>query len=101
MSGRKKSEQPEGRAVGVRELKTHAAAIVREVREARASYVVTHHGRPVGVLLPLDAATDRPLGADDGNADVAWDAFLRAGRRVASRWKAGVSAAQMLSDMRR
>jgi len=34
-------------AIGVRELKTHAARILRQVRDARASYVVTHRGRAI------------------------------------------------------
>ena len=40
--------------VGVRELKNQATEILRDVRENRAEYVVTYHGRPVAVLLPVD-----------------------------------------------
>jgi prevent-host-death family protein len=40
--------------IGVRELKTHASEIIRQVRERRERYVITHRGRPVGVLMPLD-----------------------------------------------
>ena len=42
------------KSVGVRELKTHAARILRQVREARTSYLLTHRGRAIGVILPLD-----------------------------------------------
>jgi prevent-host-death family protein len=42
------------RSVGIRELKAHAAGILRQVRESRASYVVTHRGHAVGVILPVD-----------------------------------------------
>ena len=42
--------------IGIRELKTRVAEIVREVREQRARYVVTHQGRPVALLLPEVAA---------------------------------------------
>ena len=38
--------------VGVRELKTHASEIIRQVREAGVSYTVTYRGEPVGVLSP-------------------------------------------------
>ena len=40
--------------VGVRELKNQATEILRQVRENHAEYVVTYHGRPVAVLLPVD-----------------------------------------------
>jgi antitoxin (DNA-binding transcriptional repressor) of toxin-antitoxin stability system len=40
------------KSVGVRELKTHAARILRQVREARASYLLMHRGRAIGVMLP-------------------------------------------------
>jgi prevent-host-death family protein len=40
--------------VGVRELKNQATEILHKVREDREEYVVTYHGKPVAVLLPLD-----------------------------------------------
>jgi prevent-host-death family protein len=42
--------------VGVRELKTHASEIVRNLRERRTHYVITYRGQPVGLLMPLDEA---------------------------------------------
>ena len=86
--------------VGVRELKTHAARIVREVREAQASYVVTHRGRAVGVILPL-AADGRPPSAEEAGGSTAWDAFLRAGHRLQGRFRPRMSGVRILSKMRR
>lgn len=87
--------------IGVRELKTHAARIVRQVREEHASYVVTHRGRAVGVILPL--ASDRSATSDDTDADpdTAWAAFLRAGRRLERRLRPNASGVDILSAMRR
>lgn len=42
--------------VGVRELKIHASEIIRRVRDEKIEYVVTFHGRPVGLLIPIDEA---------------------------------------------
>jgi len=42
--------------VGVKELKDQATEILRSVREQHAQYIVTYHGRPVAVLLPVDEA---------------------------------------------
>jgi antitoxin (DNA-binding transcriptional repressor) of toxin-antitoxin stability system len=88
-------------AVGVRELKTHAARILRHVREARASYILTHRGQAVGVILPLDAPDEAAPSADDASAGAAWNAFLRAGHRIHSRFRPGVDGVRLLSDMRR
>ena len=87
------------RVVGVRELKTHAAGILRRVREARASYVLTHRGRAVGMILPLDPAEDTSATAEDAAA--AWDTFLRAGQRLERRFRRGVSGVRLLSAARR
>lgn len=40
--------------VGIRELKNRTSEIVRAVRERGVHYIVTHQGRPVGLLLPVD-----------------------------------------------
>ncbi len=90
------------RVVGVRELKTHAARILRHVRESRASYILTHRGRAVGVILPVDPAEDAsPTAEDAEDARAPWDAFLRAGRRLERRFRPGVSGVRLLSAMRR
>jgi antitoxin (DNA-binding transcriptional repressor) of toxin-antitoxin stability system len=83
----------------VRELKTHATGILRHVREARASYVLTHRGRAVGMILPLEPTDDTAATPEDAAA--AWDAFVRAGRRLERRFRPGVSGVGVLSATRR
>lgn len=85
--------------VGVRELKTHAARIVREVREEHASYILTHRGAAVGVILPLDPGSEPP--AADAPGDSPWSAFLAAGQRLARGFRPGVTAVGDLSESRR
>ena len=65
--------------IGVRELKTRASEIVQHVRAARARYVVTYRGRPVGLLMPLDE-TPPPAPPEDGTA--AWDELTRLGEAI-------------------
>ena len=86
--------------VGVRELKTHAARILRQVRDARASYVLTHRGHAVGVILPIEVANQSAT-SDDADAVGAWDEFVRAGQRLGRRFRRGVSGVRLLSAMRR
>ena len=87
-------------SVGVRELKTHAARIVREVRETRASYILTHRGTAVGVILPLDSEGGTPAYAE-ARGDSSWATFLAAGRRLERSFRPGVSGVDLLSASRR
>ena len=93
--------RPTKKVVGVRELKTHAARIVRQVRDSRASYILTHRGRAVAVILPLDPADSAAQPSEAADAAAAWNTFLRAGRRLERRFRRGVSGVQILSRMRR
>ncbi len=88
-------------SVGVRELKTHAARILRHVKESRTSYLVTHRGRAIGVILPVDAEDDTSQGSETVDATTAWKRFLHAGRRLERRFAPGVSGVRLLSGMRR
>ena len=85
----------------MRELKTHAARILRHVREGRVSYVLTHRGQAVGVILPIEAFDETAPSADDASAGAAWDAFLRAGQRIQEHFRPGASGVRLLSEMRR
>lgn len=84
--------------VGVRELKTHASRILREVRDSRASFVLTHRGKAIGMILPLGQASRIPEMDDDS---AAWSNFWEAGRRLERGFRSGMSGLRVLSDMRR
>jgi hypothetical protein len=75
--------------------------ILRHVRDARASYIVTHRGRAVGVILPLEPGEGTSLTPDAADGSTAWNAFVRAGRRLERRFKPGVSGVRGLSASRR
>ncbi len=96
--GKRKGDR---KSVGVRELKTHAAGILREVREARASYLLTHRGRAIGVILPVDGDEELSHTSEAADPAAAWDAFVRAGRRLERRFSPVASGVRLLSDMRR
>ena len=88
--------------VGVRELKANAARILRQVRDSRASYILTHRGRAVGVILPFDPIEDLSQATDHSDTAAAWNTFMRAGARLERRrFRPGVSGVRLLSGMRR
>lgn len=87
--------------VGVRELKARASEIIRAVREQRARYVITHRGRPVGVLMPLEEAGAGSLATDGEPATAAWDELVRLGEEIGRGWRSSLTSTELLSEMRR
>jgi prevent-host-death family protein len=86
------------REIGVRELKVKASEIMRSVRKRRARYIITYRGRPVGLLSPLE---DREANRAAYDESAAWDELTRLGQEIGRGWPAGVSSADVLSEMRR
>jgi prevent-host-death family protein len=86
--------------IGVREMKIHAAEIVRNVREHRARYVVTYRGKPVGLLTPLESLTTTPMSETTGGPD-AWEELVRLGKEIGDRWRSPQTSVEVLSEMRR
>ena len=87
--------------VGVRELKARASEIVRAVRDRRARYVITHRGRPVGLLLPLDEASRSEAVADGAQGADAWEELTRLGEEIGRGWRSPLTSTELLSEMRR
>ncbi len=83
------------REIGIRELKTRASEILRDVRDHRAQYVITFRGRPVGVLQPI--AEPEP-----GTSDrAAWDDLFELSEEIGRGWSSPRTTGELLSDMRR
>lgn len=82
--------------IGIRELKTHASEIIRQVRDERTRYVITYRGHPVGVLLPL--AETEPVAAAAGDP---WAELQELGEEIGKGWVGDKSSAELLSEMRR
>jgi prevent-host-death family protein len=91
--------------VGVRELKNRATEILRNVRENQAEYVVTYHGRPVAVLLPinegwLEEETRRTVEAATPGEDV-WVELEALRQEIDQSWQSDRTAVELVSEQRR
>lgn len=86
--------------IGVREMKIHAAEIVRNVREHQARYVVTYRGKPVGLLTPLETLAPAPMSETTGGPE-AWGELVRLGKEIGDHWQSPQTSVEMLSEMRR
>ena len=89
-------------SIGIRTLKTQASEIMRNVRERRARYVITYHGQPVGLLMPLEQPMpEAPTETDPTAAAPAWDELTRLGEEIGRGWRSPLSSTELLSEMRR
>ena len=84
-------------SIGIRELKTHASEIIRNVRQKKSRYVITYRGQPVGVLSPLSNTEVSP----SAEMSSAWDELVQLGQEIADGWQSEQTSAGILSEMRR
>ena len=91
--------------VGIRELKNDTSEILRAVREEKAEYVVTLHGKPVAVILPLaddwqEVETARAAAAARAATDF-WARWDTLGKDVKAQWRSDKSAVELIEEQRR
>ena len=82
--------------IGIRELKARASDVVRAVKENRARYVITQRGKPVAVIVPIDAVI--PAKPSD---DEVWERLMKIREELGKGWQSEKSAVEILSEMRR
>jgi len=84
-------------SIGVRELKIHVSEVMRDVRDTRARYVVTHRGQPVAVIVPYSPTeAGEVLTREEG-----WARFFEASERLGREWNTPLTAVEVLDEMRR
>jgi prevent-host-death family protein len=91
----RKRKQPKTEEIGIRELKSRASEVVRAVKERRARYVVTQRGKPVAVIIPMDAMLPEHK-EDDG-----WEKLMAIRAKLAKDKTKKKSSLEILSEMRR
>ncbi|MBN1937808.1 MAG: type II toxin-antitoxin system Phd/YefM family antitoxin [Anaerolineae bacterium] len=89
--------------IGVRELREQASELIRRVREEQAEYVITYQGRPVAVLLPLNAAQAEVEMVQAGKRVISnsWEQYERLAQDLREHWPADLSTQDVLDMIRR
>jgi prevent-host-death family protein len=89
--------------IGVRELREQTSEVIRRVREEQAEYVVTHQGRPVAVILPLDTAEAEVEMVRAGKSAVVgdWERYERLAEEIRRAWPADLSTQDLIDAVRR
>ncbi len=82
-------------SIGIRDLKEHASAILRRVRQEGLSYEVTYRGRAIAHVVPVGQSprmdVDPPF----------WEEWRELAREISAGWPEGVSALDAVRDDRR
>jgi len=81
--------------IGIRELKSRASALARAVREKHARYIITQRGKPVALLVPMDASLPQ------ATEDEVWARLEKIRDELGKVWQSEKSALEILSEMRR
>jgi prevent-host-death family protein len=88
--------------IGVRDLRQRTAEVLRRVREEKAEYVVTYQGRPIALLLPVDAEVVEAAVLDASKKAVVggWEAYARVTEKVRQAWPAERDTQEVLDEIR-
>ncbi len=89
--------------IGVRELREQTSEVIRRVRQNRAEYVVTYQGRPVAIILPLDAGrAEREMVQASKKAVLdSWERYERLAKELRRAWPADLSTQDVIDSIRR
>ena len=89
--------------IGVRELREQTSEVIRRVRQDRAEYVVTYQGRPVAVILPLDAGrAEREMVQASKKAVLdGWERYERLAEELRRAWPTDLSTQDVIDSIRR
>ena len=89
--------------VGVRELRERTSEVLRQVREEGIEYVITYQGRPIAMLLPVDAERVEAaiVQASKRSVTGGWGAYAQVAEQVRQAWPAEQSTQDLLDEIRR
>jgi prevent-host-death family protein len=89
--------------IGVRELRQQTSEVIRRVREDRAEYVVTYQGRPVAIILPLDAGRAEKEMVQASRKVVLdnWERYERLAEELRRDWPTDLPTQDMIDSIRR
>ncbi|MCW5854005.1 MAG: type II toxin-antitoxin system prevent-host-death family antitoxin [Anaerolineae bacterium] len=88
--------------IGVRELHTHTAEVLRQVREDGIEYVITAEGAPVARLVPIarEVVQTGILEETSETADTALQAYERLVQELRQNWPEGVTTQAIMDEIR-
>ena len=89
--------------IAVRELCEQTREVLRQVREQKAEYIITHQGRPVALLSPVQAEMVEKTMAEAArqNEVDGWGTYARLAEELRRGWPTDKSTQQLMDEIRR
>jgi prevent-host-death family protein len=89
--------------IGVQELREQTSEVLRQVREAQAKYIITYQGKPVALLLPVQAEVVEKTMVEAEQRSVAdgWETYARLAEELRRDWPADKSTQELMDEIRR
>ena len=81
--------------IGVRELKTRASEVARDVHDNHVRYTITKRGEPLAMLVPYSATEEVDAAAD------AREELRSLRERIAAGQRESFSATELMRELRR
>ncbi len=88
--------------IGVRELREQTAQVLRDIQENKVEYIVTHQGRPVALLLPLDSEKVETAILQTAKPDAAHavEIYERLAESLRQTWPPHANSQQIIDNIR-
>lgn len=85
--------------IGIKELKEQASRLIRTVKEVGAAYVITHHGKPVAILRPIQE--EDAIFAKSSEIQAELEEMQALASQVAAGWESEKSGVELIEEQRR
>ena len=89
--------------IGVRELRERTSEVLRQVREENTEYVITYQGRPIAMLMPVQAEMIEAAMVQAGKQSLAggWETYAQLAEELRQAWPTDRSTQELLDEIRR
>ena len=89
--------------IGVRELRAKTAEVLRRIREERAEYVVTHQGKPVALMLPVDTEVieKKLIEAAKQSSEAGWETYQFLAESLREIWPEDQDTQSIIDEIRK
>ncbi|MBC8496690.1 MAG: type II toxin-antitoxin system Phd/YefM family antitoxin [Anaerolineales bacterium] len=89
--------------IGVRELRSKTAEVLRRIREESAEYVITHQGKPVALILPVDteAIEAKLIEAAKQSSGAGWETYQSLANSLRGKWPEDQNTQTSIDEIRR
>jgi prevent-host-death family protein len=83
--------------IGVRELKTRASEVTRDVHDNHVRYTITNRGEPLAILIPYSPGEE----SEPATAEAAWQEYIELRDMIGRGQQPPFDVADLMRELRR